>query len=211
MLQPYIGAGAWPSGTAARPTPCSRTSTSSSARGDTVLVLAGDHIYKMDYQPFIAAHRRKRADVTIAVRRVPLAEASRMGVLALDDQDRVTEWQEKPKQPKSDLASMGVYVFSKRALLRWLDGGPARLRRATSSRRCSRRRPGVRLPVRRLLAGRRDDPVVLGGQHGAPRGQRPSWTCTTASGSSTRGPRSGRRPRSARPPRSIGASSRTAA
>ena len=90
------------------------------ATGDIVLVLAGDHIYKMDYQPFIAAHRRKRADVTIAVRRVPIAEASRMGVLALDDQDRVTEWQEKPKQPKSDLASMGVYVFSKRALIRWL-------------------------------------------------------------------------------------------
>ena len=85
-----------------------------------MLVLAGDHIYKMDYQPFLAAHRRKRADVTIAVRRVPLAEASRMGVLALDDQDRVVEWQEKPKQPKSDLASMGVYVFSKRALQRWL-------------------------------------------------------------------------------------------
>jgi glucose-1-phosphate adenylyltransferase len=88
---------------------------------DLILVLAGDHIYKMDYAPFIAAHRRKRADVTIAVRRVPLAEASRMGILALDDADRIVEWQEKPKQPKSDLASMGVYVFSKRALMRWLD------------------------------------------------------------------------------------------
>ena len=87
---------------------------------DVVVVLAGDHIYKMDYQPFIAAHRRRRADVTIAVRRVPLAEASRMGILALDDTDRVIEWQEKPKQPKSDLASMGVYVFSKKALRRWL-------------------------------------------------------------------------------------------
>src|ERR671915_73179 len=71
-------------------------------------------------QPYIAPHRRKRADVTIAVRRVPLAEASRMGILAIDDSDRITEWQEKPKQPKSDLASMGVYVFSKRALRRWL-------------------------------------------------------------------------------------------
>ena len=80
------------------------------------MILAGDHIYKMDYQPFVAAHRRHRADVTIAVRRVPLAEASRMGILALDENDRVTEWQEKPKQPKSDLASMGVYVFSKKAL-----------------------------------------------------------------------------------------------
>ncbi|HEY6058622.1 MAG TPA: sugar phosphate nucleotidyltransferase, partial [Candidatus Limnocylindrales bacterium] len=79
------------------------------------------HIYKMDYVPFVAAHRRRRADVTIAVRRVPLAEASRMGILALDDNERVIDWQEKPKQPKSDLASMGVYVFSKRALRRWLD------------------------------------------------------------------------------------------
>jgi glucose-1-phosphate adenylyltransferase len=87
---------------------------------DTVLVLAGDHIYKMDYAPFVAAHRRHRADVTIAVRRVPLAEASRMGILGMDDTLRITEWQEKPKQPKSDLASMGVYVFSKRALREWL-------------------------------------------------------------------------------------------
>ncbi|MFL5724266.1 MAG: glucose-1-phosphate adenylyltransferase family protein, partial [Chloroflexota bacterium] len=58
--------------------------------------------------------------VTIAVRRVPLAEATRMGILAMDDTDRIVEWQEKPKLPKSDLASMGVYVFSKRALARWL-------------------------------------------------------------------------------------------
>jgi glucose-1-phosphate adenylyltransferase len=87
---------------------------------DTILILAGDHIYKMDYGPFVAAHRRKHAEVTIAVRRVPLAEASRMGILALDENDRIVEWQEKPKQPKSDLASMGVYVFSKRSLRRWL-------------------------------------------------------------------------------------------
>src|SRR5258708_6068246 len=88
--------------------------------GGRLSILAGDHIYKMDYQPFIAAHRRKRADVTIAVRHVPLSDASRMGVLALDENDKVVDWQEKPKQPKSDLASMGVYVFSKKALRRWL-------------------------------------------------------------------------------------------
>ena len=104
---------------------------------DTVVVLAGDHIYKMDYQPFIAAHRRHRADVTIAVQRVPIGEASRIGILALDDDDRVTEWQEKPKQPKSDLASMGIYVFSKKALRRWLTEDRA-TSGATSSRRCSR-------------------------------------------------------------------------
>ncbi len=120
MLQPYIKRGRvaeWYGGTADA---VLQNFNVVERGGDAVLVLAGDHIYKMDYQPFLAAHRRRRADVTIAVRRVPLAEATRMGVLALDDQDRVTEWQEKPKQPKSDLASMGVYVFSKRALQRWL-------------------------------------------------------------------------------------------
>jgi len=121
LLQPYISRGRvaeWYRGTA--DAVLRNMNVVEHDTGDTVLVLAGDHIYKMDYQPFVQAHRRKRADVTIAVRRVPLAEASRMGILALDDGDRVTEWQEKPRQPKSDLASMGVYVFSKRALRRWL-------------------------------------------------------------------------------------------
>ena len=85
------------------------------------MILAGDHIYKMDYQPFVQQHRRKRADVTIAVKRVPIGEAHRFGILALDDNDEVVEWQEKPKQPRSDLASLGIYVFSKKALLNWMD------------------------------------------------------------------------------------------
>jgi glucose-1-phosphate adenylyltransferase len=122
LLQPYIARGRvaeWYRGTADAVLQNLNVIERDHA-GDTVLVLAGDHIYKMDYQPFLAAHRRHRADVTIAVRRVPLAEASRMGILALDDNDRIVDWQEKPKQPKSDLASMGVYVFSKRALHRWL-------------------------------------------------------------------------------------------
>jgi glucose-1-phosphate adenylyltransferase len=122
LLQPYIARGRvaeWYRGTA--DAVLRNRSTLEHSTADTILVLAGDHIYKMDYQPFIAAHRRKRADVTIAVRRVPLADASRMGILAMDETDRVTDWQEKPKQPKSDLASMGVYVFSRRALLKWLD------------------------------------------------------------------------------------------
>ncbi|MBI3746264.1 MAG: glucose-1-phosphate adenylyltransferase [Chloroflexi bacterium] len=122
LLQPYIARGRvaeWYRGTADAVLRNRNILEHSDA--ETVLILAGDHIYKMDYQPFIAVHRRHRADVTIAVRRVPLADASRMGILAMDDVDRVTEWQEKPKQPKSDLASMGVYVFSRRALLKWLD------------------------------------------------------------------------------------------
>jgi glucose-1-phosphate adenylyltransferase len=122
LLQPYIARGRvaeWYRGTA--DAVLRNRTVLEHSKAETILVLAGDHIYKMDYQPFIAAHRRHRADVTIAVRRVPLAEASRMGILALDETDRIIEWQEKPKQPKSDLASMGVYVFSRRALLRWLD------------------------------------------------------------------------------------------
>jgi glucose-1-phosphate adenylyltransferase len=121
LLQPYISRGRvaeWYRGTA--DAVLRNLNVVEHSDGDTVLVLAGDHIYKMDYQPFVAAHRRHRADVTIAVRRVPLAEASRMGILALDEQNRVVDWQEKPKQPKSDLASMGVYVFSKKTLRRWL-------------------------------------------------------------------------------------------
>ncbi|HET7728090.1 MAG TPA: sugar phosphate nucleotidyltransferase [Candidatus Limnocylindrales bacterium] len=121
LLQPYIRRGRiaeWYRGTA--DAVLQNLNVISRDPADTVLVLAGDHIYKMDYTPFLAAHRRHRADVTIAVRRVPLADAPRMGILALDESDRVVDWQEKPKQPKSDLASMGVYVFSKRALNRWL-------------------------------------------------------------------------------------------
>ena len=122
LLQPYIARGRvaeWYRGTADAVLQNFNVLEHSTA--DTIVVLAGDHIYKMDYQPFVAFHRRHRADVTIAVRRVPLSDATRMGILAMDDAGRVVEWQEKPKQPRSDLASMGVYVFSKRALRTWLD------------------------------------------------------------------------------------------
>src|SRR5687767_2947643 len=122
LLQPYIARGRpseWYSGTA--DAVLQNIETIRQQPGDVVLVLAGDHIYKMDYQPFVQAHRRRRADVTIAVKRVPIGEASRFGILALDDDDKVVEWQEKPRQPKSDLASLGIYVFSKKALLAWLD------------------------------------------------------------------------------------------
>ncbi len=135
----------------------------------------------------------------------PLAEATRMGILALDDNDRVIEWQEKPKQPKSDLASMGVYVFSKKTLRRWLSEDRVDFGRDVIPAMLDGGRARLRLPLRRLLAGRRDDPVVLGGQHGAARGRRRSSTCTTRTGSSTRGPRNAPRPRSARPRRSIAA------
>ena len=121
ILQPYIARGRpteWYRGTA--DAVLQNLDSITQAPGDLVLILAGDHIYKMDYAPFVLAHRRRRADVTIAVRSVPIREAHRFGILALGDNDQVVEWQEKPRQPKSDLASMGIYVFSKRALLNWL-------------------------------------------------------------------------------------------
>jgi len=121
LMQPYIArnrAAEWYRGTADAVLQNIRAIEESAS--DIVLILAGDHIYKMDYQPFVQQHKRKRADVTIAVKRVPIGEAHRFGILALDDNDAVTEWQEKPKQPRSDLASLGFYVFSKRALLQWL-------------------------------------------------------------------------------------------
>lgn len=76
-----------------------------------VLILSGDHIYKMDYNSMIKAHQEKDADITIAVLDVPVEEASRFGIMSVDENDRITKFAEKPKKPESTLASMGVYVF----------------------------------------------------------------------------------------------------
>ncbi|WP_276352017.1 glucose-1-phosphate adenylyltransferase [Cohnella caldifontis] len=81
-----------------------------------VLVISGDHIYKMDYGLMLEAHKRNRADATIAVITVPWRDASRFGILTADESGRVVEFAEKPKKPASNLASMGVYVFSWPAL-----------------------------------------------------------------------------------------------
>jgi glucose-1-phosphate adenylyltransferase len=85
-----------------------------------VLVLSGDHIYKMDYDKMIAHHKKTRADVTIAVIPVPWEEASRFGIMNTDEDMRVNEFAEKPKEPKSNLASMGIYIFNKDVLHRYL-------------------------------------------------------------------------------------------
>lgn len=77
-----------------------------------VLVISGDHIYKMDYDLLLEAHKRNRADATIAVITVPWADASRFGIMSVDETGRIVEFAEKPKQPTSNLASMGVYMFS---------------------------------------------------------------------------------------------------
>ncbi len=85
-----------------------------------VLVLSGDHIYKMDYSAMLAAHKEKGADCTIAVLDVPKEEASRFGILNTNPDDSVYEFEEKPKNPKSTLASMGIYIFSWEKLRKYL-------------------------------------------------------------------------------------------
>jgi glucose-1-phosphate adenylyltransferase len=79
---------------------------------DYVLVLSGDHIYKMDYDAMLDDHKKNNADVTIAVLEVPLKEASRFGIMNAHADGRIYEFEEKPKQPKSNLASMGIYIFT---------------------------------------------------------------------------------------------------
>lgn len=85
-----------------------------------VLILSGDHIYKMDYSKMLKFHKKTGAECTIAVRTVPLSEASRMGIMSTDGEGRITEFEEKPKVPKSNLASMGVYIFSWQTLKKYL-------------------------------------------------------------------------------------------
>ncbi|MFB0844926.1 glucose-1-phosphate adenylyltransferase [Paenibacillus oleatilyticus] len=85
-----------------------------------VLVISGDHIYKMDYDRMLDFHKSKAADCTIAVIEVKWEEASRFGLMSTDDEDRITEFAEKPKEPKSNLASMGIYIFNWQALKEYL-------------------------------------------------------------------------------------------
>ncbi len=85
-----------------------------------VLILSGDHIYKMDYNKMLDFHKEKGAECTIAVRTVPIEEASRMGIMSTDSTSKITEFEEKPKVPKSNLASMGVYIFSWETLRKYL-------------------------------------------------------------------------------------------
>jgi glucose-1-phosphate adenylyltransferase len=77
-----------------------------------VLILSGDHIYKMDYEMMLSYHKKKNADVTIAVLKVPIDEAHRFGIMNTDDEHRIIEFEEKPERPKNDLASMGIYIFN---------------------------------------------------------------------------------------------------
>ena len=83
---------------------------------DFVLILSGDHIYKMDYKIMLDYHKANNADITIAAMPVPIEEAKRFGIVVTDDDNRITEFEEKPENPKSNLASMGIYIFSWKVL-----------------------------------------------------------------------------------------------
>ena len=83
---------------------------------DYVLILSGDHIYKMDYETMLDFHKENGADVTIAVMPVPMEEAKRFGIMITDENKKITDFEEKPAHPRSNLASMGIYIFSWPAL-----------------------------------------------------------------------------------------------
>ena len=85
-----------------------------------VLILSGDHIYKMDYKIMLDYHKANNADITIAAMPVPMEEASRFGIVVTDDDNRITEFEEKPANPKSNLASMGIYIFNWKLLRKLL-------------------------------------------------------------------------------------------
>ncbi len=113
LLQPFIGRGRardWYRGTA--DAVLQNVDFIEDRNPELVLVLAGDHVYKMDYRPFLDLHREKGAEVTCAVRTVLIEEAHRFGILEVADDGRVTDFIEKPAHPPSNLVSMGVYVFS---------------------------------------------------------------------------------------------------
>ncbi len=88
---------------------------------DYVLILSGDHVYKMDYRSMLEIHQAKRADVTLAVTPIPEEELYRFGTVVINKKGRVTKFQEKIKKPESNLASMGVYIFKKELLRKWLE------------------------------------------------------------------------------------------
>lgn len=85
-----------------------------------ILVLSGDHIYKMDYSQMLKFHKEKNSDATIAVIEIPMEEASRFGIMNSDESNKIFEFEEKPQKPKSNKASMGIYIFNWKTLKKFL-------------------------------------------------------------------------------------------
>ncbi len=121
LLQPYLGrrGSDWYKGTA--DAVYQNLAAIADWRADTLLILSGDHVYKQDYNAMLAFHEERRADVTVAVMQVPMQEAHRFGTLITDADGRVVRFDEKPAEPKSNLISMGIYVFERDVLVRRLE------------------------------------------------------------------------------------------
>ena len=117
LLQPYLGreSSDWYRGTA--DAVFQNIYFLEETRAEIVLILAGDHVYKMNYDELVSYHVAKGADVTVPLYRVPMDEAHRYGVLTADDDNRIIEFDEKPDHPRSNLISMGIYVFNRQALI----------------------------------------------------------------------------------------------
>ena len=129
---------------------------------DEVLILAGDHIYKMDYGPLLRFHRDRDADVTMASCSVPYHQAHRFGMVGADPTGRVIEYEEKPKRTHNTMASMGIYVFKARCCSTGCAGlGGSTISAATSLPGPRAGREGLRLPLPGLLGRRGHDPGVL--------------------------------------------------
>ncbi|SHJ05373.1 glucose-1-phosphate adenylyltransferase [Parasporobacterium paucivorans] len=120
ILPPYQGGenGGWYSGTAN--SVYQNVNYVNNYDPDYVLILSGDHIYTMDYSIMLEQHRKTNADCTVSVINVPAEEASRFGILSADNKGRITAFEEKPKNPKSTLASMGIYIFTWHVLEKFL-------------------------------------------------------------------------------------------
>jgi len=120
ILPPYVGSrgGSWYKGTANAI--YQNTDFVDLYDPEYVVVLSGDHIYKMDYSRMVQRHREAGAACTISVMEVPWSDAPRFGIMSVDGGDRITEFAEKPKEPKSNLASMGIYVFTWKVLRDYL-------------------------------------------------------------------------------------------
>lgn len=140
-----------------------------------VLILSGDHIYKMNYAQMLRNHIKNNADATIAVLTVPIAEASRFGIMNTDEEGRITEFEEKPKVPRSNKASMGIYIFNWSILKKFLAEDVANpdssndfgknVIPAMIDSGCRH----VCMELFRILEGCRNDCKPLGGKHGFAR------------------------------------------
>ena len=104
---------------------------------DFILVLSGDHIYKMNYESMLDFHKEKEAALTIAVLEVPWEEAPRFGIMNADEELRINEFEEKPEKPKSNLASMGIYIFNWKLLKKYMNENINAGKNMTTSERMS--------------------------------------------------------------------------